>query len=777
MESDLGNVFTTNLHGGAPQGGDGGLSDGNLHGGGDPRLNSSSLDDASALFSLFLTNFTVASDCVYANMLRENLRGDIYFIEVNVMHIQQFSEKLFIMVQSSPSRTLPRLEYAAAQVADERRLFSAFNGGRRDVQVQLYWAVVPLSIRQLAQAQVAKLVCISGIVVKCSATHARCVRAAIQCTSCRSKTFINGGKSIDLPPQCQDNLARAGGGGGPGGAAGGKCRPNPYVLLPTECEYEDQQVLKLQELPEEVPTGELPRHVTVIVDRYLVDKANPGTRIQLVGIVSVQEKRGGGETSGKQQSKGLKATAGLRAQYIRSCGLMNLSQKSDGVSVVSIHQNFSSRVRSRTTSAWQPGDEAAFKAFAKSGRVYQKMSECIDPAIYGLHDQKKAIVCLLFGGTRKKQGESNAHLRGDLNVLLIGDPSTAKSQLLKFTEKVAPIAIYTSGKGSSAAGLTASVVSSGGGDFYLEAGSLVLADGGVVCIDEFDKMRDQDQVAIHEAMEQQTISIAKANLTTMLNSRTSVLAAANPTLGSYDPLQSNEDQMDFQGSILSRFDLIFKVLDPRNPEMDHRLAQHVVNLHKGGSQKDHGAAKAPVERNFMTKYIAYAKAMCRPVISQEAQAALLDFFVQVRRDSYKHTLDAMRSNSNAKAPVIQITARQLESMVRISESLAKMRLDPVATASDAAEAIRLFQVATVDAINSGVVDNNMTEVQSEQVLKIEEAVRRRVAVGSTVEYPRLVAELLKMAFESRLVDRAIYIMIRRDELEWRKQRSQVHRLR
>jgi DNA replication licensing factor MCM5 len=758
-------------------------------------------DDAAALFAAFLTHFRLSGEFLYAVVLRENLRGSIHFLEVNVSHIQQFSENLFRMIQQSPSRTLPRLESATVRVAEERRLFVP--GGRRDIQIQLFWGVVPLSIRHLAQAQVARLVCINGIVVKSSATHARCVRAAIQCTSCRSKAFVAGGRSVELPPQCQENSGRQGGGGGGGGGLG-KCRPNPYVILPMECEYEDQQVLKLQELPEDVPTGELPRHITVVVDRYMVDRASPGSRVQVVGIVSVQEKRGGAETSGKQQSKALRATAGLRAQFIRACGLMNISAKTDGVNVVSIHQNFSSRVRSRTTCVWQPEDEAAFKSFAKRGDVYPTLASCIDPAIFGLSDQKKAIVCLLFGGTRKHQDTGNTYLRGDINVLLIGDPSTAKSQLLKFTEKVAPIAIYTSGKGSSAAGLTATVVSNGGGDFYLEAGSLVLADGGVVCIDEFDKMRDQDQVAIHEAMEQQTISIAKANLTTMLNSRTSVLAAANPSLGSYDPLQSNEDQMDFQGSILSRFDLIFKVLDPRNPEMDHRLAQHVVNLHKSaaaatsGSRRHHtsgghsasaaptfgsnamsssSTGAPPVDRNFVTKFIAFAKATCHPTISQECQSVLLDYFVQVRRESHKHTLEALKSSS-AKAPVIQVTARQLESMVRLSESLAKMRLDSIATAADGHEAIRLFQVATVDAMQSGVVDNTlMNEFQSGQVIKIEEAIRRRVAVGTTVEHPRLMSELLKMAFDSRLVDRALFVMMRRDELEFRKQRTQIHRLR
>jgi len=266
-----------------------------------------------------------------------------------------------------------------------------------------------------------------------------------------------------------------------------------------------------------VPTGELPRHVTVIVDRLLVDRVCPGARIQVVGIVSVQEHKGEAGMGGGNR-KGRQSTSGLRAQYLRCVGLMHRAmQETGGTAVVSVNDTFSSRVRSQSALTWVPEDEASFKAFAKGGNVYEKMARSIDPAIFGLEDIKRAVVCLLFSGTRKRQGSN--YLRGDMNVLLVGDPSTAKSQLLKFTERVAPIAIYTSGKGSSAAGLTASVISSGNGEFSLEAGSMVLADGGVVCIDEFDKMREQDQVAIHEAMEQQTISIAKANLTTMPRTR------------------------------------------------------------------------------------------------------------------------------------------------------------------------------------------------------------------------------------------------------------------
>jgi DNA replication licensing factor MCM5 len=801
MQSDLGTVHVTNFHGSGAITGDGyNVGGGSVDGEGDAGT------DIRLLAKDFITQFRIHHAFLYMDMLRKNLSAGLHYVELQMSHLQQFSGVLFGAVQHNPTRALPLMEHAVWELAQERKLFPAYSR-ETTIQVQLFWAVPPTALRNLAQATVAQLVCVSGIVVKSSSTHARCVRAAIQCTSCRSKAYISGGRSIDLPPQCMENGGRGGGNGGDGmggggsGGTSGKCRPNPYVLLPMECEYEDQQIIKLQELPEDVPTGELPRHLTVVVDRYLVDRISPGSRVQLVGVVSVQEKRGGFENT-RGAGKG-RAAAGLRAQYLRCVGLMFRSTQDASCAVVSVNQNFSSRVRSRSTMTWQPEEEASFKAFAKKGNVFAKLSASIDPAIFGLEDQKKAIVCLLFGGTRKRSGSN--FLRGDMNVLFIGDPSTAKSQLLKFVEKVAPIGIYTSGKGSSAAGLTASVISNGNGDFVLEAGSMVLADGGVVCIDEFDKMRDQDQVAIHEAMEQQTISIAKANLTTMLNSRTSVLAAANPTLGSYDPLRSNEDQMDFQSSILSRFDLIFKVIDPRNPETDQRLAHHVIGLHKsansggGGNSGRRGGAAASaaastatggadvVERGFFTKYISYARATCRPVISEEAMKVLLDFYVQVRRDAHQRTLEAIgavSSGSNGggggssnKTPIIQITARQLESLVRITESLARMRLDVLAGRSDAEEAIKLFKIATVDAIKSGVADQTLTEAQSELVLRVEEALRRRVAIGATVEHHRLLSELARMGFDAKLVERALYAMVKREELEWRKQRTLLHRLR
>ena len=251
-------------------------------------------------------------------------------------------------------------------------------------------------------------------------------------------------------------------------------------------------------------------------------------------------------------------------------------------------------------------EEQEFLEMSRDPDLYQKFADCIAPSIYGNKDIKKAIACLLLGGSKKILPDG-MKLRGDINVLLLGDPGTAKSQLLKFVEKVAPISIYTSGKGSSAAGLTASVQrDTNTREFYLEGGAMVLADGGVVCIDEFDKMRDEDRVAIHEAMEQQTISIAKAGITTILNARTSVLAAANPVFGRYDDLKTPGENIDFQTTILSRFDMIFIVRDEHEKGRDERIARHVMGIQMGGrGMEEQVDAEISVEK--MKRYISYCK--------------------------------------------------------------------------------------------------------------------------------------------------------------------------
>lgn len=308
------------------------------------------------------------------------------------------------------------------------------------------------------------------------------------------------------------------------------------------------------------------------------------------------------------------------------------------------------------------------------------------PSIYGSTDIKKTISCLLFSGSRKRLPDGLTR-RGDINVLLLGDPGTAKSQLLKFVEKVAPIGVYTSGKGSSAAGLTASVIRDPTSrNFIMEGGAMVLADGGVVCIDEFDKMREDDRVAIHEAMEQQTISIAKAGITTTLNSRCSVLAAANSVYGRWDENKGDEN-IDFMPTILSRFDAIFIVKDEHDAKRDMTLAKHVIQVHV---QAVESAVEEPREGelslDFLKRYIAFCRARCGPRLSAAAGQKLVNHYVQLRNPVAQHDSGPRQKSA------IPLTVRQLEAVVRLSEALAKMELAPFATERHVDEALRLFRV-------------------------------------------------------------------------------------
>jgi len=363
------------------------------------------------------------------------------------------------------------------------------------------------------------------------------------------------------------------------------------------------------------------------------------------------------------------------------------------------------------------------------------------------------VASLLFSGSRK-QLPDGTRMRGDINILLLGDPGTAKSQFLKFSEKAAPIAVYTSGKGSSAAGLTAAIVRDKEG-FNLEGGAMVLADGGIVCIDEFDKMDVKDRVAIHEAMEQQTISIAKAGITTMLNTRCSVLAAANPRFGTYDDLVNTADQMDFETTILSRFDMMFLVRDVRDPDRDYMLAKHMTTLHKGEATEER---EGPLSVLELRKYIAYCRSRCSPRLTAEAAEVLKNHYVTIRQ--------AMKQDK----ATIPITVRQLEAIIRISESLAKMQLREDADIGHVEEALRMFTVSTLDSANRdrGGVGQNLTDEAREDQHRTEEMIRRLVPRGGRKNKFQLESLLVSAGgVDETAARRAIYSMLMRGELQER----------
>jgi DNA replication licensing factor MCM5 len=459
-----------------------------------------------------------------------------------------------------------------------------------------------------------------------------------------------------------------------------------------------------------------------------------------MGIFSIYQQKGGKK----------EAAVAIRNPYIRSVGITSdVDQTAKGSSVFSEEE------------------EQEFLELSRRPDLYDALARSIAPSIYGNADMKKAIVCLLMGGSKKILPDG-MKLRGDINVLMLGDPGTAKSQLLKFVEKAAPIAIYTSGKGSSAAGLTASVQRDHTTrEFYLEGGAMVLADGGVVCIDEFDKMRDEDRVAIHEAMEQQTISIAKAGITTILNSRTSVLAAANPIFGRYDDLKTPGENIDFQTTILSRFDMIFIVRDEHERGRDEKIARHVMGVHMGGrGVEEQVEAEIPVEQ--MKRYISYCRSRCAPRLSPEAAEKLSSHFVSIRKQVHRAE---MESNTRSSIP---ITVRQLEAIVRISESLAKLSLSPIATESHVDEAIRLFLASTMDAITQG--EGQGSKELMESASKIEDELKRRLPIGWSTSLATLRRDFVdSKGYTEQALNRALVVLQRRDTIQIRSGGSQIYR--
>jgi len=482
--------------------------------------------------------------------------------------------------------------------------------------------------------------------------------------------------------------------------------------------------------------------------RSLVDVAVPGNRVSVIGIYSIRKMA----KIGRGKEKG---AVGVKMPYLRVVGL---AIDTEGAG------------RSSSNTVVTAEEEESFRMLAQKPDVYETISKSIAPSIFGSEDIKKSISCLLFGGSRKRLPDGLTR-RGDINVLLLGDPGTAKSQLLKFVERVSPVSVYTSGKGSSAAGLTASVMRDPSSrNFVVEAGAMVLADGGVVCIDEFDKMREDDRVAIHEAMEQQTISIAKAGITTTLNSRCSILAAANSVFGRWDDTKA-EENIDFMPTILSRFDTIFIVKDEHDEARDMTLARHVMKVHMNAAADN--AVEGELSLSFLKKYIGYCRARCGPRLTEEAAEKLKNRYVLMRNSSREV------EEEGEKRLAIPITVRQLEAVVRISESLAKMALQPFVTDANVEEALRIFQVSTLSAAHSGDLEGAegfTTEEDQELIHRIEKQLKKRFPIGAQVSQHSIISDFEKQKYPERQVQKVLATMIRRGELQHRLQRKMLYRI-
>jgi len=586
------------------------------------------------------------------------------------------------------------------------------------------------AIRAIRSEDINTFVSVEGILRKTTEVRPRIVEAVFRCPAGHfTKKEQKYGKFVE-----------------PDGCATDGCTFKKIELLPKRSKFVDSQKLRIQESPEGLRGGEQPQTLDVDVTDDLSGTVSPGDRIIINGILR----------SMQRVIKGEKSTV---FDIFLECNSIEVAEKE--FEEVEIDEKA----------------EDEIQRLSKDPMIYRMITHSIAPTIYGGEDVKQAIALQLFGGIAKEMPDGS-RLRGDIHVLLIGDPGIAKSQLLRYVVKLSPRAIYTSGQSSTAAGLTATAVKDefGEGRWTLEAGALVLADMGVAAVDEMDKMEKGDRSALHEAMEQQSISVAKAGITATLKSRCALLGAANPKYGRFDMFGDISDQINMPPSLLSRFDLIFIMTDQPDQKRDLAIAEHILKAHSTGELiAQH--RKTPIEGvtdeyiaqqlkpvmpdidpALFRKYVAYAKRSCFPIISAEAKEALVNYYLKLRGIA----------EPNKPVPV---TARQLEALVRLAEASARIRLSSSIELSDADRVIHIVdaclrQIAYDAKTGTFDIDKVVTGISKEKrdiVRVIKDAIRDIGGEGRRAGIDPVIDAVSSKGFPRDKVREGIDMLLRHGE--------------
>lgn len=622
---------------------------------------------------------------IYQSKVRDMISENVYRLIININDLRRKNEKRAHQLLNNAFEELLAFQralqdFVASIDATYAKQFEDFYIG-----LEGSFGSKHVSPRTLTSRFLSNIVCVEGIVIKCSLVRPKIVRSVHYCPATKKTierkytdmTSLDAFPSSAIyPTKDEEN--------------------NPLETEFGLSLYKDHQTITIQEMPEKAPAGQLPRSVDIILDNDLVDVVKPGDRVQVIGTYRCLPGKKNGYTSGTFRT------------ILIACHVKLMSKE--------------------VSPMFSADDVAKIKKFSKSHSkdIFDQLARSLAPSIHGHEYIKKAILCLLLGGSEKHL-ENGSRIRGDINVLLIGDPSVAKSQLLRYVLFSAPRAIPTTGRGSTGVGLTAAVTTDQEtGERRLEAGAMVLADRGVVCIDEFDKMSDLDRTAIHEVMEQGRVTIAKAGIHARLNARCSVLAAANPVYGKYNQYKTPMENIGLQDSLLSRFDLLFIMLDQMDPEQDRAVSEHVLRMHRyrGAGEQDgdalplgsavdvlatedpdalqdeeqelqiyekhdnllHGARRRKekiVSMEFMRKYIHVAK-IVKPMLTPEAANHIAEEYSSLRSQ------DQMSSDVARTSPV---TARTLETLIRLSTAHAKARMSKTIDLQDSDAAVELVQFA------------------------------------------------------------------------------------
>jgi replicative DNA helicase Mcm len=588
-----------------------------------------------------------------------------------------------------------------------------------------------IGIRQIRSDDINRFISVEGILRKTTEVRPRIVEAVFKCPAGHfTHKKQKYGKFIE-----------------PEGCATDGCTFKKLELLPKRSRFIDSQKLRVQESPEGLRGGEQPQTLDIDVTDDLAGRVAPGDRVVINGILR----------SMQRVVRGEKSTV---FDIFLECNSIEIQEKE--FEEVEIDEKA----------------EDDIKTLSGDPMIYRKITHSIAPTIYGSEDVKEAIALQLFGGIAKEMPDGT-HLRGDIHVLLIGDPGIAKSQLLRYVVKLSPRAIYTSGQSSTSAGLTATAVKDefGEGRWTLEAGALVLADMGVAAVDEIDKMQKEDRSALHEAMEQQTISVAKAGITATLKSRCALLGAANPKYGRFDMYGDIADQINMPPTLLSRFDLIFIMADQPEPKRDLAIAEHILKTHGIGEliaqhnktpipgvtdefiEQQLSQVKPDIGPSLFRKYVAYAKRSCYPILSAEAKEALVNYYLKLRGIA----------EPNKPVPV---TARQLEALVRLGEASARIRLSNTIEQSDAERVIHIVdaclrQIAYDAKTGSFDIDKVATGISKEKrdiVRVIKEVIRDLGGEGRRASIDQVIEMVSGKGFSREKVREGIDMLLRNGEV-------------